>query len=204
VETITEFERMAAAHWRGTEEEWLGDWLLRAAGGFTGRANSALPLGDPGMPAERAVAEVVAWYSRRGLTPAIVIAKRLHASTTALDDLLVRCGWSAPRIPVMVMTACSETVACYQRDIGMTLAAEPDTEWLALYRFMGEALPPNALPVLMSAPVQMFASVRRDGRPEMTSTAGPARADRPNDANIDFSRGSAVSSACSIWLSIRC
>ena len=41
---------MAAAHWRGTEEEWLGEWLLRAADGFTGRANSALPLGDPGLP----------------------------------------------------------------------------------------------------------------------------------------------------------
>src|SRR6185437_11525528 len=49
-ETIIDLERMAAAHWRGTEEEWLGDWLLRAAEGFTGRANSALPLGDPGLP----------------------------------------------------------------------------------------------------------------------------------------------------------
>ena len=47
---MLELERMAAAHWRGTEEEWLGEWLLRAADGFTGRANSALPLGDPGRP----------------------------------------------------------------------------------------------------------------------------------------------------------
>ena len=47
---MLELERVAAAHWRGTEEEWLGEWLLRAADGFTGRANSALPLGDPGLP----------------------------------------------------------------------------------------------------------------------------------------------------------
>ena len=47
---MLELERVAAAHWRGTEEEWLGEWLLRAADGFTGRANSALPLGDPGRP----------------------------------------------------------------------------------------------------------------------------------------------------------
>ena len=45
---MLELERVAAAHWRGTEQEWLGEWLLRAADGFTGRANSALPLGDPG------------------------------------------------------------------------------------------------------------------------------------------------------------
>jgi ribosomal protein S18 acetylase RimI-like enzyme len=161
---ITVFERMSALHWQGLEQERLGDWLLRAAGGFTGRANSALPLGDPGMPAERAVAEVDAWYSRRGLTPMIVIARGMRTGATALDGLLDGCGWSAPRIPVVVMTARSDVVAGYQRDVGMTLAAEPDDEWLALYRFMGEPLPPNAVPVLLSAPVQMFASVRRDGR----------------------------------------
>jgi hypothetical protein len=33
METIVDLERIAAAHWRGTEEEWLGGWLLRAAGG---------------------------------------------------------------------------------------------------------------------------------------------------------------------------
>ena len=64
----------------------------------------------------------------------------------------------------MVMTARAGDVAAHQRDIGMTLAGEPDEEWLALYRFMGEPLPPNALPVLLSAPFQTFASVRRGGR----------------------------------------
>jgi N-acetylglutamate synthase len=161
---ISVFERMSALHWQGLEQESVGDWLLRAAGGFTGRANSALPLGDPGLPAERAVAEVEAWYRRRGLPPMIVIARGLRTGPTALDDLLVRCGWSAPRIPVIVMTARSETVAGYQRDVGMTLAAEPDEEWLKLYHFMGQPLPPNAVPVLMSAPAQVFASVRRNGR----------------------------------------
>jgi GNAT superfamily N-acetyltransferase len=116
------------------------------------------------MPPERAVAKVVAWYSRRGLTPMIVIARGLRTGATALDHLLVWCGWSAPRIPVMVMTARSQAVASHQRDVGTTLAAEPDEEWLKLYHFMGQPLPPNAVPVLMSAPAQMFASVRRDGR----------------------------------------
>ena len=51
----------------------LGSWLLRADGGFTGRANSALPLGDPGLPLAGAVDEVEAWYRARGLPPMIVI-----------------------------------------------------------------------------------------------------------------------------------
>jgi ribosomal protein S18 acetylase RimI-like enzyme len=161
---IAAFERMSALHWQGLETERLGEWLLRAAGGFTGRANSALPLGDPGMPAERAVAEVETWYSQRALTPSIVIPCGLDAPAGALDDLLVSSGWSQPLVPVVVMTARSETVARYQRDIGMTLAAEPDDGWLALYRFRGEPLPPQAVSVLLSAPEQIFASVRRDGR----------------------------------------
>lgn len=45
--SISDLEEVAALGWRGTEEEQLGGWRLRAAGGFTGRANSALAVGDP-------------------------------------------------------------------------------------------------------------------------------------------------------------
>ena len=45
---IEDLEGAAALHWQAPETERLGDWLLRAAEGFTGRANSALPVGDPG------------------------------------------------------------------------------------------------------------------------------------------------------------
>ncbi len=82
METIIDLERMAAAHWRGTEEEWLGDWLLRAAEGFTGRANSALPLGDPGLPLDEALAAVTQWYRARGLPPMIVGA---HVAATGFS-----------------------------------------------------------------------------------------------------------------------
>ena len=64
---IAALERVAAQHWRGTEEEWLGGWLLRAAEGFTGRANSALPLADPGLPLDEALDAVTRWYAARGL-----------------------------------------------------------------------------------------------------------------------------------------
>jgi len=73
VESITELEHVAARHWRGTEEDRLGGWLLRAADGFTGRADSALPLGDPGMPFDAALATVTSWYRARALPPMIVI-----------------------------------------------------------------------------------------------------------------------------------
>lgn len=167
---IAEFERMAALHWQGTEQERLGDWMLRAAGGFTGRANSALPAGDPGMPAERAVAEVQAWYSRRGLKPAVVIATSLADGACidageTFDGLLAAHGWRLrhPR-HTMVMTARSENVAAHRSEAGIELAAEPSPQWLAAWRYLGDPPPPQARPVLLSAPAQVFASVHRDGR----------------------------------------
>jgi GNAT superfamily N-acetyltransferase len=47
----------------------LGGWLLRAAHGFTGRANSVLPLGDPGVSLSEAVDHCQSWYDQRALRP---------------------------------------------------------------------------------------------------------------------------------------
>ncbi len=119
METIAEFERMAARHWRGTEEEWLGDWLLRAAEGFTGRANSALPLGDHGRSPDAAVAAVTGWYRARGLPPMIAVPTpgtpdsprppsspgQVLSPGDALDLDLARRGWLVRSSPAFVMVA---------------------------------------------------------------------------------------------------
>jgi ribosomal protein S18 acetylase RimI-like enzyme len=49
-------------------------------------------------------------------------------------------------------------------DTDLRLDPEPDESWLALYRYRGQDLPPIARTLLMSAPWQAFATVRRDGR----------------------------------------
>ncbi len=49
---IRALENAAAAAWPGLEQGWIDGWLLRAGAGFTGRANSATPLGDPGTVAD--------------------------------------------------------------------------------------------------------------------------------------------------------
>ena len=65
---IAALDRAGALTWRGTETEPLGDWLLRAGAGFTGRANSALTTG-PRVPLPEAAARIRRWYTTRGLTP---------------------------------------------------------------------------------------------------------------------------------------
>ena len=46
-------DRLALPGWQPVESEPLGDWVLRASGGFSSRGNSVLALGDPGLPLTR-------------------------------------------------------------------------------------------------------------------------------------------------------
>jgi N-acetylglutamate synthase len=175
VETITEFERIAAAHWRGTEEEWLGDWLLRAAEGFTGRANSGLPLGDPGLPLGGALETLTRWYRARGLPPMIAVPLPLEdgppdcCPLRALDDQLTRRGWLTRPGPAFVMVADpvpagpppSLPLASLPPGTGFRADPVPDEAWLATYHYRGQdGQPPVMQTVLTSAADQVFLSIR--------------------------------------------
>ena len=66
---VDELVRVTSRGWPAPDVERLGDWELRAAGSFTGRANSVAVVGEPGLPPAQAVAEVLAFYATRGLPP---------------------------------------------------------------------------------------------------------------------------------------
>lgn len=162
--SIEDLERAAAPGWRGVEEEPLGGWLLRAAEGFTGRANSALAAGDPGLPVASAAERVTAWYRARGLPPMIAVpypAAEPHRS--ALDAALAGLGWTRRARPATVMIAAADGVAAAGVPAGIDIGDEPDDAWLARYHYAGTQLPPVARQVLASAPWQAFASVREGG-----------------------------------------
>jgi ABC-type dipeptide/oligopeptide/nickel transport system ATPase subunit len=88
---VDDLERLAARTWRGLEEEHYGDWLLRAGGGFTGRANSVLLVGRPPEPLDRAVTTVTRWYRRRGLRPRAYVPS---PGGEEADSALARAGRS--------------------------------------------------------------------------------------------------------------
>jgi N-acetylglutamate synthase len=163
VSQIIELERVAARHWRGTEEEWLGGWLLRAAEGFTGRANSALPLGDPDVPLDEAVAAVTRWYRARGLAPMIAVPLPLEE----LDTHLSERKWVTRSGPAFVMTADLADVPPppppprLPAGTSFRVDAEPDDAWLRLYHYRGQAQqPPVIRRLLVSAEFQAFVSIR--------------------------------------------
>jgi N-acetylglutamate synthase len=174
---IMELERVTAQHWRALEEEWLGGWLLRAADGFTGRANSALPLGDPGLPLDDALAAVTEWYRARGLPAMIAIAvplgwAQVSAEGSALhqfDNYLSERNWLIRAGPAYVMTAdldCLADPPGLPGDLEFRADPEPDDAWLGMYHYRGqERQPPVLRSVLMSAPSQAFASIRSGDGP---------------------------------------
>jgi GNAT superfamily N-acetyltransferase len=165
--TVADLERLTARSWRGLEEERFGDWLLRAGGGFTGRANSALVTGDPPVPPHTAVPVVAAWYADRGLPPqAQVPLPGAEVADAAFED----AGWQRGE-DVLVLTAAIEGWAAPATPVD--LAAAPDAGWLAGYRYRGTPLPEVAADILTRADRAVFASVRPD--PEPAPPAAVAR-----------------------------
>jgi N-acetylglutamate synthase len=157
---VAALELAAARHWQAPDTQPLGEWLLRAADGFTGRANSALPLGDPGRPLPAAVTAVEEWYRHRGLRPMIVLPQA--AAPDHLENHLNERGWVSRPGPAFVMLADIDALPATSADL--EFSPEPDEAFLGLYRYRGQDLPPMARTLMMSAPWQSFGSIRRDGR----------------------------------------
>ena len=85
-----EADRLALPGWHPVESEPLGDWVLRASGGFSSRGNSVLALGDPGLPLDEAVGRVEQWYRSRSLAP------RAHVHPGGQQShVFARAGWTS-------------------------------------------------------------------------------------------------------------
>ncbi|MFT4125881.1 MAG: GNAT family N-acetyltransferase [Gordonia sp. (in: high G+C Gram-positive bacteria)] len=138
---IRAVEHAAALAWMGTGHTWCDGWLLRAGGGLTRRANSAVPLGRDARATPDALAAIDSWYAARGLPTLIELPERLlprqvdagpasgdvHLLTRDLDDLPAAHG-----------------------DSRVTLSARPSLPWLRSY-FGDDADPTTAADVITAA-----------------------------------------------------
>ncbi len=156
---ILALEAICARGWRAADTEEVGGWLLRADRGFTGRANSALPLGRP-ESLDDTLARATAWYAARGLP--LMIQSPLPARRILDNDLSER-GFGgdedvhvlAARVDALDLTSAVE----YE------IADRPDDQWLAAYHYRGrDALPAGAVELITRHDQALFLSVRQDGR----------------------------------------
>ncbi|GGM32020.1 N-acetyltransferase [Micromonospora yangpuensis] len=162
---VVALELAADEAWPAPVRGRLGDWLLRSADGWSGRANSALPVGDPDRPLPAAVDAVEHWYAQRG-RPALVNTPLPLAAPVAAE--LDARGWTA-RPPVLVQTAELApgppwTAPAGQRDRPpVELTGTPSDDWLAVATDRKGGLPPAARHVLTAVDQVRFAHGYADG-----------------------------------------
>ncbi|MFJ2018304.1 GNAT family N-acetyltransferase [Streptomyces nodosus] len=155
VASYGELARISVRGWPPLEHERLGAWELRAAAGFTRRANSVLPLGDPGLPLDEALTAVRRWYAARGLPARLQLATGAEDTQETLCAELESRGWTR-EVTAEVWTGALAPVADHET-AGVLLSRTADEAWLARYRRggLGEA----ALRVLGGGPSVWFATV---------------------------------------------
>ncbi|WP_369172190.1 GNAT family N-acetyltransferase [Streptomyces sp. R28] len=158
-----ELAHVATRAWRPVESERLGAWELRAASGFTRRANSVLPLGDPGMPLPAALDVVRRWYGARGLPAYVQTATGAEGTQELLCAELERLGWVREVSAGMWIGALAPIADRGEpaEVSGVVLSREADEAWLARYQRKGVS--EVALKVLGSGPSVWFATVPGEG-----------------------------------------
>ena len=173
---IQQLQLVLAEHWQAADRERLGDWTLRAAGGFTSRAKSVLTVGDPGMPLPKALLAVRDWYAARGLPATASVAGpagpplgraaehlRLGADFAA-DGWQPMTGAGALVLVAPLEPLRSAGSAAVPDGLSVHLASAPDPGWLSRFRYRGQDPPPDAVGLLLSAPGQIFCSIRDGSR----------------------------------------
>ncbi|HUW86786.1 MAG TPA: GNAT family N-acetyltransferase [Candidatus Paceibacterota bacterium] len=156
---IRDIELAANATWPAKEQVRLGDWILRASGKFTKRANSVLAIGDPGVSQEDAIDKVMEFYHSRGLTPTFHIALPTYAE---LARCLKERNWrSDVSVNVMVADIDEVILATHSNDSRAKNVAEindaPSEEWIALQNDHG------VLEIMTRSPAR-YAAFRSDGK----------------------------------------
>jgi N-acetylglutamate synthase len=152
-----DLEEVSGRSWPAPDNEWLGRWWLRSAGGFTARACSVRPLGDPGVPFDDALAHVVRWYASRGL-PAMIRA--VDGSNVSVE--LDRRGWTSARKAVAQTVTVARLLRLLEGRRGagpssVQIAAAPPQSWLM--RYEGGAITAPGLRALTGASDVAFARI---------------------------------------------
>ncbi|MEE1759504.1 GNAT family N-acetyltransferase [Streptomyces sp. SP18BB07] len=150
-----ELARVSARAWQPVESERLGEWELRAASGFTRRANSVLPIGDPGMPLDDALAAVRGWYAARRLPAYLQLATGAEGTQELLCAEVADRGWVREVTAELWIGALAPVAD--REWAGVELSRTADEAWLGRYQRKG--LGEVALKVLGSGPSVWFATV---------------------------------------------
>jgi ribosomal protein S18 acetylase RimI-like enzyme len=153
-------QRICWAGWPAREHELLGDWALRAHGGLTSRANSAMAVGDPGMPLGEALARTSDWYAERGLTPLLQLPLVHKANRVMADE-----GWQRQHVTVVQVAPVAAVLATTaESSLRAVVDPRPSADWLSLMHDLDDDVEGH-VEILTGPPVVGFATLYRDDVP---------------------------------------
>ncbi|NBM17212.1 GNAT family N-acetyltransferase [Streptomyces sp. GC420] len=164
--SAAELARVTSRGWPAVENERLGEWALRAAVargsgrpvGFTRRANSVLPLGEPGMPLDEALARVRRWYEDRGLPPYVQVSTGAEGTQERLAAELADRGWDREVTAELRIAALAPVADLGTGTSRVVLSRTVDEDWLLRYQRVGRP-DPVVRRVLEGGPSVWFATV---------------------------------------------
>ncbi len=158
---VLALEAIAGRGWRAAESVEHDGWIFRADHGFTGRANSVLPL-RTSRDLDGQLAAARAWYGERGLP--VRIQAPLPARSL-LDNVLADRGWTAD-VDSHVLVGRLDLLSGRGGETApaVVVDASPDPAWWDAYRYRGGPAPPVARELLVRHERPGFASIRRDGQ----------------------------------------
>jgi len=151
-----ELERHALPGWLALHEP-LGEWTLRAGGGFTGRANSCHAVGDPGLPVAEAAERIRRFAAAHDIPPRAQVVEG-GPPERALRQL----GWVDGYVPTeMLAVRLADLLGTAARDPRVRLTEQLEVPWWHAY---AESRPHDADPALLRLilagnPPRVFAGV---------------------------------------------
>ncbi|WP_018684018.1 GNAT family N-acetyltransferase [Actinokineospora enzanensis] len=157
MDTVEVLEQVCADAWPPVVERRLGGWRLRASEGYTGRGNSALTHGDPGVPAGAALASVVRFAREHAIRPYAQVVVG-----SPWEERLAGAGW---RVNLAHPKGAESSVLHSPLSAtgpGARVADVPPAGWLELA--VRGAVSPAQRRVLTGGPRVGYASVHRDDR----------------------------------------
>jgi len=156
----TDMQQIASAGWPARETEPMGDWLLRAHGGITGRANSVMAVDDPGTDIGTALDRVQEWYDERGL-PALVQVPEGDPVNAAVASR----GWSQLHVTIVQTAAIRPTLdlIAHRPELQTDIDPTPTPEWLSLMHDLDTDDPASHVEILTGPERVGFATLRRSG-----------------------------------------
>jgi len=126
---IRAFEALTANGWAAPHTALLDGWVMRAAGGYTRRANSVLPLHNGQMDIERKIEACETFYSRFGLATHFKLTDA--AQPVSLDDTLEARGYTRTgRTSVQVCDLRRDLPTVPMKAEELDTRSYPSTIWL--------------------------------------------------------------------------